>query len=45
MPIIAYDLFMAIDILTNAVEAFTTKCVSGIQANREKAEGWLGVFG
>lgn len=42
MPIIAYDLFMAMDILTNAINAFTTKCVVGIQANREKAEGWLG---
>ncbi|MCC7162617.1 MAG: aspartate ammonia-lyase [Anaerolineae bacterium] len=42
MPIIAYDLFMAVDILTNAIDAFTTKCVVGIKANREKAEGWLG---
>lgn len=42
MPIIAYDLFMAMDILTHAVDAFTTKCVAGIKANREKAEGWLG---
>lgn len=42
MPVIAYDLFMAMDILTNAIEAFTTKCVMGIKANREKAEGWLG---
>ncbi len=42
MPIIAYDLFMAMDILANAIEAFTTKCVVGIKANREKAEGWLG---
>ena len=42
MPVIAYDLFMAVDILTNAVDAFTNKCVIGIKANREKAEGWLG---
>lgn len=42
MPIIAYDLFMAMDIFTNAINAFTTKCVVGIKANREKAEGWLG---
>lgn len=42
MPIIAYDLFMGMDIITNGVEAFTTKCVTGIKANREKAEGWLG---
>ncbi len=42
MPVIAYDLFMAMDIFTNAIDAFTTKCVVGIKANREKAEGWLG---
>ncbi len=41
MPVIAYDLFEAMDILTNAIHAFTTKCVVGIKANREKAEGWL----
>jgi fumarate hydratase class II len=41
MPIIAYNLFQAMDILINAINAFTTKCVIGIVANREKAEGWL----
>jgi len=41
MPIIAYNLFQAMDILINAVNAFTTKCVVGIVANRDKAEGWL----
>lgn len=41
MPIIAYNLFQAMDILINALDAFTTKCVVGITANREKAEGWL----
>jgi len=41
MPIIAYNLFQTMDILLNAVGAFTTKCVLGIQANRQKAEGWL----
>jgi fumarate hydratase, class II len=29
------------DIIINAVNAFTEKCVAGIQCNREKAEGWL----
>jgi fumarate hydratase class II len=42
MPVIAYDLFTAVDIMTNAIQAFTTRCVVGIKANREKAEGWLG---
>jgi len=41
MPIIAYNLFQTMDILINAINAFTTKCVVGILANHEKAEGWL----
>ncbi|MBI4788309.1 MAG: aspartate ammonia-lyase [Chloroflexi bacterium] len=41
MPILAYNLFQMQDILINAVDAFTTKCVVGITANREKAEAWL----
>jgi fumarate hydratase class II len=41
MPIIAYNLFQEMDILIHAVDAFTSKCVVGISANREKAEGWL----
>lgn len=41
MPIIAYNLFQSMDIVINSVSAFTTKMVAGIEANREKAEGWL----
>lgn len=41
MPIIAYNLFQTMDVLIKALNAFTTKCVIGIVANREKAEGWL----
>lgn len=41
MPIIAYNLFQTMDIIINATNAFTDKCVVGIQANREKATGWL----
>jgi fumarate hydratase class II len=41
MPIIAYNLFQSMDIIINAVNAFTDKCVLGIQANAEKAHGWL----
>jgi fumarate hydratase class II len=41
MPIIGYNLFQSMDIIINAVNAFTQKCVSGIQANPVKAEGWL----
>lgn len=42
MPIIANDLFQMMDILIHGVNAFTERCVKGIAANREKAEGWLG---
>lgn len=41
MPIIAHDLFEMMHVMIGAVRAFTQKCVVGIQANREKAEGWL----
>ena len=45
MPLIAYDLLHAIQILCNALEAFTQRCVVGITANRERcmhyAEGTL----
>lgn len=42
MPIIAHDLFEMMQVVIGSVEAFTTKCVVGTKANREKAEGWLG---
>jgi fumarate hydratase class II len=41
MPIIAYNLFQEMDVIINAVNAFTDKLVVGIRANRERAEGWL----
>ncbi len=41
MPIIGYNLFQSMDIIINSVKAFTDKCVRGIQANPEKATGWL----
>jgi len=41
MPVIAYNLFQSMDILIGSVRAFTDRCVRGITANREKAEGWL----
>jgi fumarate hydratase class II len=41
MPIIAYNLFQSMDVLIGGVRAFTEKCVTGIAANREKAEAWL----
>ncbi len=41
MPIIAHNLFEMMQVMIGAINAFTTFCVSGISANREKAEGWL----
>ena len=41
MPIIAYNLFQSMDIIINAVTAFTEKCVVDLQANPAKAQGWL----
>jgi fumarate hydratase class II len=41
MPIIAYNLFQSMDIIINSVTVFTERMVVGIEANREKAEGWL----
>jgi fumarate hydratase class II len=41
MPIIAHDLFEMMQVMIGAIRAFTQKCVQGLQANRNKAEGWL----
>jgi fumarate hydratase class II len=41
MPLIAHNLFEMMHVLIGAINAFTDKCVVGITANREKAEGWL----
>jgi fumarate hydratase class II len=41
MPIIAYNLFQSMDIIINATNALTEKCIVGIEANAAKATGWL----
>ncbi|MGE5124523.1 MAG: aspartate ammonia-lyase [Acidobacteriaceae bacterium] len=41
MPIIAHNLFEMMQVMIASIEAFTTKCVHGLEANRQKAEGWL----
>ncbi len=41
MPIIAHNLFEMMQVLIGAIRAFTGRCVTGVQANPEKAEGWL----
>jgi fumarate hydratase class II len=42
MPIIAHNLFESMQVMIGAIGSFTEKCVCGLQANRVKAEGWLG---
>ena len=41
MPIIAHSLFEMMQVMIGAVGAFTSRAVNGLEANREKAEGWL----
>lgn len=41
MPIIAHNLFEVMQVMIGSVHAFTEKCVRGLQANRQRAEGWL----
>jgi fumarate hydratase class II len=41
MPIIAHNLFEMMQVTIGSIRAFTQKCVLGLQANRDKAEGWL----
>ncbi|HEY9077491.1 MAG TPA: aspartate ammonia-lyase [Anaerolineaceae bacterium] len=41
MPVIAHNLFEMMQIMIGSVNAFTQKCVTGVQANPEKAQAWL----
>jgi len=41
MPIIAHNMFEMMQVMIGSINAFTQKCVLGLQANRLKAEGWL----
>jgi fumarate hydratase class II len=41
MPIIAHNLFESMQVMIGAVNAFTEKCVRGLQANRSRALAWL----
>jgi fumarate hydratase class II len=38
LPVTAYNLLQAIDLLTAACRVFTKRCVSGLEADREKCE-------
>ena len=41
MPILAHNLFEMMQVTIGSVRAFTERAVTGVTANREKAEGWL----
>ena len=41
MPMMTHNLLLSIHILAGAVEAFTTKCIQGLQANRQRAEALI----
>jgi aspartate ammonia-lyase len=41
MPLIAWNLLFAMDLLTNGVAKFTEACVAGITANEERCQGYL----
>ncbi|MAE77808.1 MAG: aspartate ammonia-lyase [Planctomycetes bacterium] len=38
MPLLAHNVLESIRVLSNCVGVFTTKCVAGIEANRDKAQ-------
>jgi aspartate ammonia-lyase len=41
MPVIGFNVLLAMRILTNATTALTDRCVGGIQANREMCAYWV----
>jgi len=41
MPVMAHNMLQSIDILTGSVKAFRTKCVEGIEADRERCQELL----
>ena len=41
MPVIAFNVLLSMQILTNATTVLTEKCVTGIEANRQMCEYWV----
>jgi aspartate ammonia-lyase len=41
MPVIAFNVLLSMQILTNAAKILAAKCVRGIEANREMNEYWV----
>jgi fumarate hydratase class II len=40
MPMIAYNLLFSIEILSNGINAFTTKCIKGIRADEKRCRNY-----
>ncbi|MGA9533619.1 MAG: aspartate ammonia-lyase [Anaerolineales bacterium] len=41
MPIIAHNLFEMMQVMIGSITAFTVRCAATVEANAEKATGWL----
>jgi Aspartate ammonia-lyase len=41
MPVIAFNVSISMQILTNAAIALNERCIRGIEANREQCEYWV----
>lgn len=41
MPVIAFNVLLSMEIMTNSAKIFADKCVRGIEANREMNEYWV----
>ena len=41
MPVIAFNVLLSMQILTNAVNVLADKCVKGIEANRDMCQYWV----
>jgi fumarate hydratase class II len=41
MPVIAFNVLLSMEIMTNSATVFAEKCVQGIEANREMNEYWV----
>jgi fumarate hydratase class II len=41
MPIIAHNLFEMMQVMIGSIRAFTVRCAATVEANAEKATGWL----
>jgi aspartate ammonia-lyase len=41
MPVIAFNVLLSMQILTNATNVLADKCIKGIEANREMCEYWV----